>query len=70
MSSACVSILIAEMLGVESGLGWYITWQKSWASYDKMFAALCIICLVFILVTKTLGRIKKYLLRWQIGDDE
>ncbi len=70
MSSACVSILIAEMLGVESGLGWYITWQKSWASYDKMFAALFIICLVFILVTKTLGRIKKYLLRWQIGDDE
>ena len=70
MSSACVSILIAEMLGVESGLGWYITWQKSWASYDKMFAALFIICLVFILVTKTLGKIKKYLLRWQIGDDE
>ena len=70
MSSACVSILIAEMLGVESGLGWYITWQKSWASYDKMFAALFIICVVFILVTKTLAGIKKYLLRWQIGDDE
>lgn len=65
MSSACVSILIAEMLGVESGLGWYMTWQKSWASYDKMFAALIIICVVFILVTKGLNRIKNHLLRWQ-----
>ena len=70
MSSACVSILIAEMLGVESGLGWYMTWQKSWASYDKMFAALFIICVIFILVTKTLDRIKRYLLRWQIGDEK
>lgn len=68
MSSSCVSILIAEMLGVESGLGWYMTWQKSWACYDKMFAALFIICVVFILVTKTLDRIKRHLLRWQIGE--
>ena len=33
MSSACTALLIAEMLGVESGLGWYITWKKSWAEY-------------------------------------
>lgn len=68
MSSACVSILIAEMLGVKSGLGWYMTWQKSWASYDKMFAALIIICIVFIIVTKGLNKIKSYLLRWQVGE--
>lgn len=70
MSSACVSIMIAEMLGVKSGLGWYMTWQKSWASYDKMFAALFVICFVFILVTKGLDRVKRHLLRWQIGDEK
>lgn len=68
MSSACVAIMIAEMLGVESGLGWYMNWQKSWASYDKMFAALFVICIIFIIVTKTLQRVKRHLLRWQIGD--
>lgn len=68
MSSACVSIMIAEMLGVKSGLGWYMNWQKSWAAYDKMFAALFVICIVFILVSKGLDRIKRYLLRWQTGD--
>ncbi len=26
MSSSCVALLIAEMLGVKSGLGWYMTW--------------------------------------------
>lgn len=68
MSSACVSIMIAEMLGVKSGLGWYMSWQKSWASYDKMFAALFVICFIFILVTKGLNKIKRHLLRWQIGE--
>lgn len=67
MSSSCVAIMIAEMLGVKSGLGWYMTWQTGWASYDKSFAALFVICLIFTLVTKGLERIKRYLLRWQNG---
>ncbi|MGO5064094.1 MULTISPECIES: ABC transporter permease [unclassified Clostridium] len=67
MSTACTAIMIAEMLGVKAGLGWYITWAKSWACYDKMFASLFIICLIFTLVTKTLNLIKKNVLRWQIG---
>ncbi len=67
MSSSCVAIMIAEMLGVKSGLGWYMTWQTGWASYDKSFAALFVICLIFTLVTNGLERIKRYLLRWQNG---
>lgn len=67
MSSSCVALMIAEMLGVKSGLGWYMTWQSGWASYDKFFAALFVICLIFTLVTKGLDKIKKYVLRWQNG---
>ena len=67
MSSSCVAIMIAEMLGVKAGLGWYITWQTGWASYDKSFAALFVICLIFTLVTNGLERIKRYLLRWKNG---
>lgn len=67
MSSACTAIMIAEMMGVKAGLGWYMTWAKSWASYDKMFAALFVICFIFTIVTKTLALIKKRVLRWQIG---
>lgn len=67
MSSSCVAIMIAEMLGVKSGLGWYMTWQTGWASYDKSFAALFVICIIFTIVTNGLERIKRYLLRWQNG---
>jgi len=67
MSSSCTAIMIAEMLGVKSGLGWYMNWSKSWASYDKMFAALFVICIIFILVTKVLDGIKRRVLRWQNG---
>ena len=67
MSSSCTAIMIAEMLGVKSGLGWYMNWSKSWASYDKMFAALFVICIIFTLVTKVLDIVKHYILRWQIG---
>ncbi len=65
MSSACISLMIAEMLGVEAGLGWYITWAKSWAMYNRMFAAIIVICMVFNAVTKGLDLIKKRVLRYQ-----
>ena len=67
MSSACISLMIAEMMGVEAGLGWYITWAKAWAAYNKMFAAIITICVIFNAVTKILDVIKKHVLRWQIG---
>lgn len=67
MSSACISLMIAEMMGVEAGLGWYITWAKAWAAFNKMFAAIVIICLTFNAVTKTLDLIKHRVLRWQSG---
>lgn len=67
MSTACTALMIAEMMGVEAGLGWYITWAKAWASYNKMFAALIVICLLFTAVTKVLNMVKKRVLRWQIG---
>lgn len=67
MSSACVAITVAEMMGVKAGLGWYMNWAKSWAAYDKMFAALFVICIIFTVVTKGLDIIKRRLLRWQNG---
>ncbi len=67
MSSACTALLVAEMIGVESGLGWYITWQKSWALYGKMYAAIVIICLIFVAVNFALKRIAAHVLRWREG---
>ena len=70
MSSSCTAIMIAEMLGVKAGLGWYMNWSKSWASYDKMFAALFVICIIFTVVTKGLEAVKRHVLRWQNGAEK
>lgn len=67
MSTACTALMIAEMIGVEAGLGWYIIWAKSWAMYNKMYAAIIVICLIFTAVTKILALVKTRTLRWQKG---
>lgn len=65
MSSACTSLIIAEMLGVESGLGWYITWKSSWADYSSMYGAIIILALTFIIVNVILKKISNKALSWQ-----
>jgi len=65
MGIACTALMVAEMLGVESGLGWYINWQRGWAEFAKMYAAVIIICLTFTVVNFGLTVIKKRVLRWR-----
>ena len=50
-----------------SGLGWYISWQKSWAQYGKMYAAIVLICVIFVVVNALLTFIRRRVLRWQEG---
>lgn len=69
MSSACISLMVAEMMGVEAGLGWYINWVKGWAMYNRMFAAIVVLCIIFNVVTRLLDAFKKRALRWQTGGD-
>ena len=69
MSSACISLMVAEMMGVEAGLGWYINWVKGWAMYNRMFAAIVVLCIIFNAVARVLDALKKRALRWQTGGD-
>lgn len=68
MSSACTSLIVAEMLGVESGLGWYITWKSSWADYSSMYGAIILLALNFIIVNIILKKISNRVLVWQKED--
>lgn len=69
MSVACITLMAAEMMGVESGLGWYINWQKGWAEFGKMYGAIIIICFIFVMVNNLLNVVKRYVLRWQKGEN-
>ena len=65
MSAACNALIVAEMLGVESGLGWYITWKSSWADYSAMYGAIILLALTFILVNMIIKKISDKALKWK-----
>ena len=39
-------LVVAEMLGVKAGLGWYMQWAQGWAAYANMYAALLVMALM------------------------
>ncbi len=39
-------LVVAEMMGVKSGLGWYLQWAQGWAAYANMYAALLVMALM------------------------
>ena len=65
---ASFSVLVtAEMMGVKSGLGWYLTWAQGWASYVNMYAALIVMALLFSGVITLLFALRDRALSWQKG---
>jgi NitT/TauT family transport system permease protein len=65
MSIACTALLVAEMMGVEAGLGWYINWQRGWAEFAGMYAAVVIIAITFFIVNAGLNLLRNRVLRWK-----
>jgi len=65
---AAFSILVtAEMMGVKSGLGWYLTWAQGWASYSNMYAALIVMAILCSGLITLLFVLRDRVLSWQKG---
>ena len=60
-----VSLTVAENFGVNSGLGWFILWQKGWSAYPAMYAAILLMVLFCGGLMTLLLRIRSRALRWQ-----
>jgi NitT/TauT family transport system permease protein len=60
-------LVVAEMLGVKSGLGWYLQWAQGWAAYANMYAALGVMALMCTGLITLLFRVRDRLLAWQKG---
>lgn len=65
LRAACGSLVVAEMMGVDSGLAWYMTWQRGWGNFTKMYTAVIIICMTFLLVDLLLETIRRRVLKWK-----
>jgi NitT/TauT family transport system permease protein len=60
-------LVVAEMLGVKAGLGWYLQWAQGWAAYANMYAALLIMASLCSGLITLLFRLRDRLLAWQKG---
>jgi NitT/TauT family transport system permease protein len=67
LSNSFAVLVVAEMLGVKSGLGWYLQWAQGWAAYANMYAALFIMAAVCSGVVTLLFWLRDRLLSWQRG---
>ena len=67
LGSTFVTLIVAEMLGVKAGLGWYIQWAIGWAAYNKMYAALIVMALLFSGLLRVVFAVRDHFLDWQKG---
>jgi len=67
LGSSFAVLVVAEMLGVKSGLGWYLQWAQGWAAYANMYGALLVMALMCSTLITLLFRLRDKLLAWQKG---
>ena len=61
------TLVVAEMMGVKSGIGFYLQWAQGWAAYANMYAALLIMALACSGLISGLFLVRDRLLAWQKG---
>jgi NitT/TauT family transport system permease protein len=67
LGSSFAVLVVAEMIGVKAGLGWYLQWAQGWAAYANMYAALIVMSLLCSGAITLLFKTRDRLLVWQKG---
>lgn len=67
LGASFVVLIVAEMMGVKSGLGWYLEWAKGYADYIKMYSTLIVMTLIFSSLISLLFAVRDRVLVWQKG---
>jgi len=67
LGASFLTLIVAETVGVKSGLGWYLAWAQGWAEYGKVYAALVIMAAFFSTVMTGLFKLRDIVLVWQKG---
>jgi NitT/TauT family transport system permease protein len=67
LGASFLTLVVAESVGVKSGLGWYVSWAQGWAEYGKVYAALVIMAAFFSTIMTLLFKLRDWVLVWQKG---
>ena len=67
LGASFLTLIVAEAVGVQSGLGWYIDWARDYSEYTKVYAALVIMAVFFSTIMTLLFKVRDRVLVWQKG---
>ena len=67
LGASFLTLIVAETVGVKSGLGWYLKWQQGYMEYAKVYAALVIMAAFFSSLMTLLFKVRDRVLGWQKG---
>jgi NitT/TauT family transport system permease protein len=67
LGASFLTLIVAETVGVQAGLGWYVKWQQGYMEYAKMYGALILMAFVFSGLMTLLFKTRDWVLTWQKG---
>jgi len=67
LGASFLTLIVAEAVGVQAGLGWYIDWARAYSDYKKVYAALVIMSAYFSTIMTLLFMLRDRVLVWQKG---
>jgi NitT/TauT family transport system permease protein len=67
LGASFLTLIVAETVGVEAGLGWYLLWQKGYGDYAKVYSSLVIMAVFFSTIMTLLFKVRDRVLKWQKG---
>ncbi len=67
LGASFLTLIVAETVGVKSGLGWYVSWAQGWAEYGKVYGALVLMAAFFSTIMTLLFKARDRVLVWQKG---
>ncbi|MGO3363131.1 MAG: ABC transporter permease [Corynebacterium sp.] len=65
LGASFASLVVAENFGVNSGIGWYLTWKKSWGDFNGLYAGIIVLVVICGAALTLLFRIRSWALRWE-----
>jgi NitT/TauT family transport system permease protein len=64
IATAFMILVMAETIGANSGLGYYVKRWAAWADYPKVFAGIILIAVVVTAINALIGLFEKKALKW------
>lgn len=64
LATALMTLTVAEMLGADSGMGYYVRFSLNFANYTKAIAGIIFIGLIVTILNTLIDVVKKHFIKW------